>query len=463
MLIFCLLNNLLYYTDYNEEGFYKYQHQENLKTELTELKTELNKYNKENNQEKTMYITIKTKIDILTLKQKFNQNSWQYKNINNYLYDIIYQINYYEIIEKNEIQLKKYRLNYQIILDKLNKDDYKYFLKINITNTINEQYILQEEYTKNKNIKEIKNQLELNKINLQVLNYRLKNNINENNTYLNETLKNYQKSYEKVKYYESLGKNITYQEKIDYQNSISQLNISKYIMKKQLNINKQNNLNYQLRTIVEDYEIFIVMLILIVSTTIICEEFKIGTIKLLLIKPYSRCKILLSKYFTTIIIMVITIILLIILQLLIGGTFFSFDSLKIPVVIYDFNKSTIVEYSVFTYMIIRIIHIIPLFLSLITISFILSILFTNTIISLTIPLLIYMFTPTIINITNYYKIEPFKYLLNLNWNLQNYLFGKLPEIEYINPKFSFIIIFIYLTILTIFTFIIFKKKNIKNI
>ena len=44
-------------------------------------------------------------------------------------------------------------------------------------------------------------------------------------------------------------------------------------MKNKINYNKENNLNYQLRTIADDYEIFIVILILVICGVIICDEF----------------------------------------------------------------------------------------------------------------------------------------------------------------------------------------------
>ena len=56
-----------------------------------------------------------------------------------------------------------------------------------------------------------------------------------------------------------------------------------------------------------------------------------------------------------------------------------------------------------------------------------------------------------------------KYLVNINWDLNESLFGRLPEISYINFNFSLVILSIYLIILVILTFIIFKRKNIKNI
>ena len=466
MLIFCLLNNILYWTDYDEDGNYKYLEQENLKEEQTRLETELAKYNKENSNEVTMYITIKTKLDILTLKQKFPKDSWQYRKINTYLYDIVYQINYYKYIEKANKKIIQKQEEYQLIINKLNKDDYQYFLNIDIQKNIDTQKELDKKYnqeTDEKVKQELEQQLSDNKFNLKILNYRLNYNIKENNNYLNIALENYQENYKTVKYYNSQNSIKTYQKKLDYQEALSETTISKYIIEHQQNINKQNNLNYQLRTIIDDYEILIIMLILIVCSSLICDEFKDGTIKLLLIKPYSRGKILLSKYFTAIIIVITSILMLIALQLIVGGIIFKFDSLNIPIIIYDFNKSKLVEYSVFQYMIIRIFAKAPFLLMLITISIFLGVISNSTIISITMPLLLYMFNPTFIHLANKYQLDFMKYLVNINWNLQDYLFGKLPELSFINSKFSVIVLIGYFTVLWILTFSIFQKKNIKNI
>lgn len=466
MLIFCLLNNILYYTDYDNEGNYKYLEQEDIKQEQNELKNEIKKYNQNNPNEISIYVTLKTKLDILNLKQNFSQNSWQYKKINTYLYDIIYQINYYECIEQKSNQLEILKEDYKKLLSNFTNNNYSYFLKMEINKNIDIQQTLKEKYNKiedEKNKQEIQTQIENNKFKLKILNYRLKNNLIEDNSYLNITLENYQINYEKVEYYKKIGNKKTYQEKIDYQNSLSELKISEYILKNQKNINKQNNLNNQLRTIVEDYEIFIIILILIVCSTIICDEFKTGTIKLLLIKPYSRGKILLSKYFCSIIVIAVSILILIIMQIVIGGIIFSVDSLNIPVVIYNFNRESIIEYSIWQYMIIRIIAMLPFFLMIITISFFLAVMSNSTIISITIPLMLYMFTPTITTIASKYQLNFMKYLVNINWNIKDYLFGKLPQVQFINFKFSMILLLIYFIILLILTFIIFKKRNIKNI
>ena len=77
--------------------------------------------------------------------------------------------------------------------------------------------------------------------------------------------------------------------------------------------------------------------------------------------------------------------------------------------------------------------------------------------------MLYMFTQTFEYLTIQYQLEFMKYLVNLNWNLQNYLFGNLNKIPYIDLKFSIIILLVYFIIIGILSYILFKNKNIKNI
>ena len=55
MFCFCLLNNILYYTDYDEDGNYKYLEQENLSFEKKGLNEELKKYDAKNLNDVNMY------------------------------------------------------------------------------------------------------------------------------------------------------------------------------------------------------------------------------------------------------------------------------------------------------------------------------------------------------------------------------------------------------------------------
>ncbi len=281
------------------------------------------------------------------------------------------------------------------------------------------------------------------------------------NNYLNEAKYQYQKNLELKENYKD--KKLSYNEKLKYQTILENIELNKYIIDNNKNINDYKTLNYQLKTTLEDYEIFIIIIILITSSTIISNELKEGTIKLLLIKPYTRNQILLSKYLSMIIVMVLSIIYLYLAQLLIGGFYLGFSSLQEKVVIYNFQLSTIMCYNIFGYTFLRILLKLPMLILLSTLSFLISIITSNNILSLTISLIVYIFSASIKSLAINYNLKIMKYLLTMNWNINEYLFGRLSEYKYLNLTTSIIICIIYYIFLLVLSFIIFNKKDIKNI
>ena len=459
MTIFCFLNNYLYDKDYNKEGYYKYTKKENIEEEKRQLTKELSKYNDNKEKNITTYLTLKTKLEILELKKQFKQNTWQYNQIEEYLYEIIYQKNMYKYFQNEEDTLSKLEEEYSNKKEQLLKNNWKYFLKLEIKEKETKIKILESQKLTNENIEQ---ELQDLKRNIKFLSYRINNNIKKEKTYLNQAIEELEKST-KIKEELSKKQKLTKEEKITYQDAIAKIKVNTYILKNKKNINKENTTNYELRTISEDYEIFIVILIIVIASTTICEEFIKGTIKLLLIKPYSRVKILLSKYYATIAILILCLLFLIAIELIFGITFLGADSLKQPVVVYHLEKKQLIEYSIFTYMLIRIIARLPFFIMLLNITFTISVIATSTILSITIPMIVYLFESTIKNLIITHHIKWLKYLININWHFEEYLFGKSSAIPNLNKNLSITIWIIYYIVLTILTIRCFKRKDIKNI
>jgi len=465
MLLFCGLNNILYYTDYDSDGNYKYLDSSNIEEEIDLLEDELDKYDINNSSDKTMIVELTTKIDVLKYKMKYNKGTWQYNKVDSYLYNVLEGINIYTYQIRDDKYLEEYKNELRILLERFECNDWKYFVKLEIGEI---EKIIKEYEEKIVLISDVKERLKIEEIigdyknSLNILRYRLDNNISYDNSYLNMALTKYIESYNNIKYYEEID-NLSYSERVEYQTIKEELEINKYILDNKINYNKQNNLNYQLRTIVDDYLIFIIIIVLIVSSTIMGDELVSGTIKLLLIKPYSRGKILLSKYFTIIIVMLLSILYLILMQLVIGGVIFGFSSLEIPVIVYNFNSMSIYEYNIFLYMIIRIIVKLPMIVMIGSISYSLSILFSNVVTSVVIPLFIYIFTDSIKYLILQYKLNSLKYLVNITWNFGSHLFGKIDGVEGITLENSIIIYLVYYVVIVFITYINFKNKDIKNI
>ena len=98
-----------------------------------------------------------------------------------------------------------------------------------------------------------------------------------------------------------------------------------------------------------------------------------------------------------------------------------------------------------------------------TLSFAFSTLFTNSAVAIALPLLGYMGSEVINLLAVQYKVTFLKFFVTPNWDFTNYMFGKLPIMEGLTSGFSAIICIAYFIIMMIPTFMVFKRKNIKNI
>ena len=151
------------------------------------------------------------------------------------------------------------------------------------------------------------------------------------------------------------------------------------------------------------------------------------------------------------------------MQFIVGSIFFGFDSLKIPVVEYNHNTGALVEMSIIKNVILNALGKLPIYILLGTLAFALSTLFCNTAVAITISLLGYMASSMVNQFAYYYNITWLKYFVTPNWDFTQYLYGKLPTMEGLNTAFSIVICLIYFAIMMIPTFIVFRKRNIKNI
>ena len=452
MTLFCFLNNYLYDKDYDDEGFYRYGSSlENLDSEEKRLCKELLTYDVDVESDVIKYISLKSQIDIIRLKKKFSFKSWQYQYMEYYLYDTLYERNMYLDVLHDDVKFENIEHNYQEMISRLEGDDWKYFVSLEL-----------ESLLKDIESQSREDDIYQKKLRIDELRYRLVYSVRMEEGYLNQALldfKNAKSTLHEMRDYRELDFNM----KKNYQDAFSKMKISEYILENRVNIQKENTTQYLLRTISLDYEIFLILIILMVSSTIICDEFHKGTVKLLLIKPYSRGKILFSKYCVCLLIFLFSLFFLILMQLLFGYIFFGGSSLKLPVVVYHFSYHQIIEYSIWKYMLIRFISRFPFFLMMLTICFTLSVVFTSTVVSIMIPMLLYLFFPVVMKLGVKYQFGWFQYFLPIQVHFENYLFGGIGEYPFVSFRVLIILFILYYLLLMCISFFCFKKKDIRNI
>ena len=465
ILIFLLMIFINCINKYSNSSLYSaYMYSESY---INSIKEELSNLNPEKPSDVTLYINLKSELDLSNFMEKYKDSDWKLSIINDRISPYITEINTYTYgAEKSEEQARKATEEMESIIAKLDENDWKYFANEDLQNANNKIEELNKQKAQTQDteiIKGLNNEIENAKVEKEIAEYRLEKNIPYGVDYLNIALTRYQTSSGTLISYDLENKELDFEEQKEYNDALTTKEESKYIIETGTDINKSDSLKGSLQYFYSQYGVFIIVVIIMIAGTIVSEEFNKGTIKLLLVKPYTRTQILLSKFLTVLIISAFVIVSTILMQILVGGILFGFESLFEPVVVYNLSTNVIQEMNIFAYLGIQTLTQLPIIILLATLAFAISTIFSNSALAITVSLLGYMGASIINQLAMAYNLTFMKYFVTMNWDLSQYLFGGLPYMEGMNLITSIIICVIYLLIMLIPTFIIFKKRNIKNI
>lgn len=414
----------------------------------------------------TEYIETKSMVDMFDLLDNYKKEDWQTPIIEQKASNYLRTINIYTYgPEKNETARIEAEKTYAEFVSKLERNDWRYFVTEelkDIENQIREQETLKTATVDRVQLESISSQISDLELKKQVLSWRLEKNIPYGYNQMNTYLDSYYSNKSQCKSYEQKD-SLTYEEKQEYQRVQKTAALAQYQIENEKITEKQSNFQSGLIGVFSNYEIFIIIIIVMIAGTIVSEEFNKGTVKLLLVRPYSRVKILCAKCLTTMIILLLAIILILIMQCVVGGIAFGFDGFATTIAQFDFNTSKIITFPLWQYIGILLLAKLPLYLLINMIAFAISTIFTNSPLAIVISLLGYMSTSIINALAQAYHIDILKYFITMNWNIEQYLFGALPPFEGMTFTFSIIVCLVYFILLLIPSMIFFKKKNIKNI
>ena len=409
------------------------------------------------------YVETKSQKDLATLAKDYKETSWQAEVIGTVISPIIEEMNNYEYIDKNNEALTSSKAKYDEMLTALKNNDWKYFAnkELDSLNTqIEELNALIAQDSENDDLKTQLKSLELQK---EVVNLRLDKNINYgSDNYKSIAVQNY-RMYMGNYIQSSQGKNLTDEEKSEINGYLEKANLYKYDLYNDTEYQNTATANYTFQNSIDTYIAIIVMVVVIVAGVSISEEFNKGTVKLLLVRPYSRTKILVSKLIAVFITMLITTATILLLQFIIGGIVYGFGTYMMNVVQFDFTTNSIVTLNIFAYLGLIFICKLPIFILIGTLAFALSTLFLNSPLAVALPILGYMGSDVINMIAISYKWDWVKYFVTPNWDLSQYLFGGTPMFSGISIEFSITICAIYFVIMLVASIVSFKKRNIKNV
>lgn len=440
------------------------------KYELQELKRTIDSYDKNSPGEKEEYYNALSNIELYELTDKYKE-PWKKILIRENLRDTIHSMNNSKYIEKDIEAYNEYKKEYDKFLKELDSNSWKYFVNKEIKITTDEIASLEKEREKAKNKELYNSRIKEEKNKLEKLKLRLEKDIPYDNNYLNTALEGYKQAPQTYKEFkESIIKNTSefnikeeYQIKRQYIEYMKNNANNKYIIDNKVDISSPKTTRNLLINTLSDNFLFIMIIVAAVAGSIVSTEFDKGTIKLLLVRPYSRNKILLSKYIVSMFMIIFAILSAFIMQLIIGGIFFGFSSLNIPVVIYNFVQNKVMHINLFKYIFDNVLAVLPEFILLATLAFAISTITNVSTLGVGLPI-VGVGAADIINLIAINRnIIPLKYFVTLNWNFTNYLYGGVNSFPTLSIPFSILICTIYFLIMIITAFIIFNKRNIKNI
>ncbi|MBN8191077.1 ABC transporter permease [Bacillus sp. NTK074B] len=195
---------------------------------------------------------------------------------------------------------------------------------------------------------------------------------------------------------------------------------------------------------------------IIVAAGIVASEFSWGTIKLLLIRPISRTKILLSKYLTVILYGISLLLVLFVVSLLLGIILFGGTDQATHLAFVDGKvvEQSIVGYLIKTYLL-KTIDVVMMA----TMAFMISAVFRSSSLAIGISLFLLFVGGNATNLLAL-KFDWAKYSLFANTDLTQYTGFTPPLVDSMTMGFSITMLIIYFLIFQLLAFIVFNKRDV---
>lgn len=195
---------------------------------------------------------------------------------------------------------------------------------------------------------------------------------------------------------------------------------------------------------------------IIVAAGIIANEFRWGTIKLLLIRPISRTKILISKYASVLLFSLFTFAFVLLFSWIVGAVLFGIDGMNPHIVM---EKESGLEYvSVLGEILTGYGFSLVNLLMMATFAFMISSIFRNS--ALAIGLAIFLMFAGNQIVFFFMERDWAKYILFANTDLSQYFNGNTPMIEGMTLGFSITILIIYYVIFAVLAWVFFTKRDV---
>ena len=197
---------------------------------------------------------------------------------------------------------------------------------------------------------------------------------------------------------------------------------------------------------------------IIIAASIVASEFNWGTIKLLLIRPIRRGKILAAKYISVLLFGLLVLSILFVFSALLGALLFGFPNSPSPYLSY--YHGVITEQNMLNHLLIYYgLKSISMFM-LATMAFMISAVFRNSSLAIGLSLFL-MFTGGQVTQFIALKFTWAKYILFANTDLIQYFDG-MPMVDGMTLTFSVTMLVIYFFLFLILAHFVFKQRDVAS-
>ncbi|MBM7553732.1 ABC transporter permease [Thalassobacillus pellis] len=196
---------------------------------------------------------------------------------------------------------------------------------------------------------------------------------------------------------------------------------------------------------------------IIVAAGIIANEFKWGTIKLLLLRPISRTKILFSKYVSVLVYAITMLVFLLILAVICGAIFFGIEQSAQPYLYYQ--DGTVQEMPMIQLVSIKYFLGSVNLVMMASFAFMISAVFRNSSLAIGIAIFLMMAGNSIVMFFADYDWS--KFILFANTDLTQHIIGT-PMNEDLTLSFSVTVLLVYFVIFLTLAWAAFTKRDVAN-
>lgn len=455
--------------------------------DITYLEEELNNIDISTDNGKIHYWTLKSEIETYQLANKYGgYSTWQGEMILEDVWAIKIDMNLYEngldeFVANSSYTKEQIQKEYNKIIGRIEVGDWKSFVEEELEEQENQINSIKEQIkntTDEDTKKELIRELEILKLDEQVNKWRLEKEIPYRDEKYDNTLirysicgkmlldYNYTYNIDKTNYKEKVSDKFDYTSKISYQEALAEFEISKYRIENEIPNLESESVSSSIENLITNMGLlFILAISVMITGTIVSEEFNKGTIKLLLVRPYKRSKIMISKIIASLIAVLISIVAIVLIQTIVSGIGFGFNTIDIPVLKYNFNTNVVIEMNVFKWFIVNVLAVSPIIIIMSLLALMIGTIINNSACAIGFSMILYMTSSWLNQFAKVFgtKITWIKFIPFINWNLTECLYGKLHPIEGVTIQNSILTCTLFIVLLVFITLKNFSNKNIKNI